>query len=427
MPELNILFHTLTTIIVDDVSYSMCIPLLGVSVVGISFLLCNYLFKQKQEVKEALVSDINGFLLEGLMNSNAAIIHCDSSFNFTWVNNRFCELFGFDSQSIIGKSARENLLPMLCDENHDLFFNQLKLRSEQLQNGVFELKWTTENGPLQTIVRATALKDANGKFAGSVVVFTDITEHKQLQEELMRSESLLREAQDAAQMGNWEFDIATNDIYISESTSRVLEYPPGEKWTLGKVLQLVHPDDLPQVMEGLKRISEGNSRETIIRCFTRMGRIKHLYFKSFPVFKNGLTVKKRGVVINVTELREKERVNQELIKKLKSKVNDLEQISYITSHNLRGPVQNVLALTDMIDRDAIDTSTAEVISYITKAVKKLDESLGDLNELLKMKTGRITFKDVLNLLDCIQSVCESLNFEREEAAAEISIHVPSDL
>lgn len=369
------------------------------------------------------MNDINSSLLEGLMNSNAAIIYCDRTFNFIWVNNRFCKLFGFELQSIIGQNAKKVLLPMLFAQNRNLFLNQLKLRSEGLQDGVFELKWNTVNGPLQTIIRSTALKDANGEFAGSVVIFTDITEHKQLQEELTQSESLLREAQDAAQMGHWEFDIATNEIYISESMSKVLEYPPGERWTLSKMLQLIHPDDLQKVTEGLKKLSEGKTRETVVRFYTRLGSVKHLYFKSFPLFKNGLPVKKRGIVINVTELREKDQMNQELIRQLKNKVNDLEQISYITSHNLRGSVKNVLSLTAMIDQQMIDSATAEVIAYINKAVKKLDDSLTDLNELLKMKTGVIAFEDVLHLRDCIQLVCDSLNFEREEAAAVIEIHV----
>ncbi len=60
-----------------------------------------------------------------------------------------------------------------------------------------------------------------------IEVGIDITERKQIEENLRESEAKLAEAQRIAQLGNWEWDIKKNETYWSKEMFHILHLPPG--------------------------------------------------------------------------------------------------------------------------------------------------------------------------------------------------------
>jgi signal transduction histidine kinase len=73
--------------------------------------------------------------------------------------------------------------------------------------------------------------------------------------------------------------------------------------------------------------------------------------------------------------------NQELIKQN----NDLLQFSYTVSHNLRGPVARLLGITNIIQYSKSVDDQNQMIDYIRKASKDLDNTLGDLSKIIDIK------------------------------------------
>lgn len=83
-----------------------------------------------------------------------------------------------------------------------------------------------------------------------------------------------------------------------------------------------------------------------------------------------------------------------------SKLNqELKQLNYTTSHDLRSPVNNMLTLFDLIDMEKIqDEDTAEIINFLRLSVEELKTSL-NLNV------------DVLKQNDIIKEGLEDVHFE----------------
>src|SRR5690606_34493394 len=66
---------------------------------------------------------------------------------------------------------------------------------------------------------------------------------------------------------------------------------------------------------------------------------------------------------------------------------ELEQFSYIISHNLRAPVANIKGLLDAMNDDSNPIEVQEVLrDSLSASVQALDDVIIDLNGILKVKT-----------------------------------------
>lgn len=80
----------------------------------------------------------------------------------------------------------------------------------------------------------------------------DITERKRAEEALRHSEASLAEAQRIAHLGNWEWDIARNELTLSDEIYRILDLTRQEfHHTREEFLTWVHPGDLSRVIHKL--------------------------------------------------------------------------------------------------------------------------------------------------------------------------------
>jgi diguanylate cyclase (GGDEF)-like protein/PAS domain S-box-containing protein len=72
----------------------------------------------------------------------------------------------------------------------------------------------------------------------------DITERKQAEESLRRSESNLADAQRIARLGSWEWDLNTGEVWWSDEAYRICGFAPRQfAPTFETVAELLHPDD----------------------------------------------------------------------------------------------------------------------------------------------------------------------------------------
>jgi len=64
----------------------------------------------------------------------------------------------------------------------------------------------------------------------------------------------------------------------------------------------------------------------------------------------------------------------------------VKQFSYITSHNMRSPLTNLLSIADLIDTSLIpDETTVQLIEGFKISTIHLNETLNDLIKILIIK------------------------------------------
>lgn len=86
------------------------------------------------------------------------------------------------------------------------------------------------------------------------------------------------------------------------------------------------------------------------------------------------------------------------IENLSKQNQDLEQFSYIISHNLRAPVARILGLMNVLDRsEIVSSNNQKIISYLEKSTQSLDEVIKDLTQIISIRKNLTSNKELVNL------------------------------
>ncbi|MCS6795904.1 MAG: 7TM diverse intracellular signaling domain-containing protein [Raineya sp.] len=102
----------------------------------------------------------------------------------------------------------------------------------------------------------------------------------------------------------------------------------------------------------------------------------------------------------------------------------LEQFAFITAHNLRSPVAQLLGLTSLFNSEnPADPVNAEIIQHIRKATLAMQQTLQDLNEILEIRKGKNQKLELMNFAEMIEQVWEDNFKEEKEVDLRLNLQV----
>jgi len=343
--------------------------------------------------------------LSALMEaSNANIYSLDPSLRLIAFNNKFHQTIklAYGRDVHLGDSVAEMIDEL--DRNHaaawkDIYNDALKGKQLSFVT-LFELPGTRAfmNFHINPIIE-------DGVVTGLACFSIDITKEKIAEENLARSEARFRALTennfDAIVLGEAPHDVT----YATPSLGRMLGYSPDEL-RANNVINF-HPEDRP-VMERVyndARMQPGIPLPAVARVRHRNGH----YIWAEGVITNMLENESvRGIVANyrdVTERKEAEIHEARMTRDLVQRNKDLEQFAYIVSHNLRGPVANILGISHLLrESKASAEDRAEALEGIFIATSKLDEVIIDLNRILDTKQEISNKKEMVQFQDIVDHV-----------------------
>ncbi len=176
------------------------------------------------------------------------------------------------AETITGYSLDEfyNSRRLLVNSIHPDFRDYYKKTWEQLLNGItpptYEYKIITKSGEEKWLnQRNSLIKDDNGKPIIIEGTVTDVTEHKNAEEDLKRRvlefrieyQKLLR-AQRVAEIGIWENNLTTNDLHWTEEMYTILGFNPNEPINLDDVTKIFPPEELERFQEAVQSAINDN-------------------------------------------------------------------------------------------------------------------------------------------------------------------------
>ncbi len=129
---------------------------------------------------------------------------------------------------------------------------------------------------------------------------------------------------------------------------------------------------------------------------------------------NGLSVFFKDITHQKTSEKEREKITANLVQRNV----DLEQFSYIVSHNMRSPVADIIGLCNVLQKDNLtDIVKSKIISGLASSVNMLDVVFKDLNNILKVRAGINEIKQDVCFSKLVNNIILSIGsiIEKEKA------------
>lgn len=179
------------------------------------------------------------------------------------------------------------------------------------------------------------------------------------------------------------YDKKTNErLFSGKKFEDLLGYNQDEldTYAKNKMVDIIHPDDLEKsasLNDELNASTEGEHVEKVIRLRHKEG--KYLYFQIYcSVYErdeNGRMASCLGFANDITE-------QLELQEKLRQAMDVIHQMQYSNSHDLRGPVSNIIGLVKMLDStDFMFDHQRNLVKTLCKTVHQLDKVIHNINDL----------------------------------------------
>lgn len=171
-----------------------------------------------------------------------------------------------------------------------------------------------------------------------------------------------------------------------------------------------HPDDKGITQKYREPILYGKPLKNFEnRYITKRGDIVWFAWTSIPVKEEELVY---AIAKNVTHKKKQEEERNRLLTELSKTNKRLKQLNYTTSHDLRAPVSNLLAIFSLIDISHINNEeTREFIELLKKSAENLKTTLDNYVDDLKLQDSQsINLTDVkfMDTIDSIRLTLDSL-------------------
>jgi PAS domain S-box-containing protein len=188
------------------------------------------------------------------VDAHAIVSIADAAGTITYVNDKFCAVSGYTRGELIGQNHRIIKSGLHPPE----FYREMwqTIASGQIWHG--EVCNRRKDGRLYWVASTIVpFLDADGLPYQYVSIRTDITRIKEQEEALRVRDERLRRSQIYANIGTWDWNIVTGELYWSERIAPLFGYPEGElETTYENFLQAVHPDDRQAVIDAVNACVE---------------------------------------------------------------------------------------------------------------------------------------------------------------------------
>lgn len=228
---------------------------------------------------------------------------------------------------------------------------------------------------------------------------------RELVQRLKESEKQLGVAQELAQVGSWEWDLATDAVTWSDEMFRIYGYQPQEfAVNFRKAMELVVPQDHPRIGKNVEEALQRGVPQTSpieYRIVRPDGESRVLYGRAQLVFSaDGKPIQMVGTVQDITEHKQAQLVLEEAYEREHAAAERLRELDEMknaflsaVSHDLRTPLTAILGFAKTVEQrlpilspeDSID-----MVRRISSNAERLKRMLFDLLDLDRLSRGVLT-------------------------------------
>lgn len=255
---------------------------------------------------------------------------------------------------------------------------------------------------------------------------------------LQKTQERLIDAQRIGKIGNWVYDIDTDEVWWSEQTYKIYGIAPGNTRPALRyqgILDKVHPDDKSFYLLAQQRFRESGKLNVEHRIVRESGESIWVRGRGEAVRnEEGRVVKLFGTVQDITERKLVEEkiktLNLELDDRVKRRTAELEHVnkllesfSYSVSHDLRSPLSTISGFSALLEKNLgahLGEKEKNYLRRIRAATKNMEELIEGL--LLLAQSSRMSIKtEAVDLTAIAHLIVSRLKELGPDRRVEVSI------
>jgi PAS domain S-box-containing protein len=333
---------------------------------------------------------------------------------FVRVNNSFSRILGYQENTINGSLLLDYVHPEDKEETHRV----VKGLAEKQAVSFMENRFIAQNGDTKWVSwSVTFLPDEKLVFASG----RDITKQKEEELQLRLLESVITNSNDAI--------VITEPILSKQNGQKVVYFNKSFLQLTGyNATEII--ENPTQLLRGantniaeLEKINEAMATwtpaEAEVIIYKKTGEEFWTNLSVIPVpDKTGVFTHWISIFRDITARKKGEAEKEILIKELTDSNTDLKQFTFITSHNLRAPLSNLLGILDLIEPSVIqDEMTLFLIEKFKESTLQLNQTVNDLLNVLVIKNKVNLERKTLQFETEFEKVKTSIQYQINEASA----------
>ncbi|MCW9017399.1 MAG: ATP-binding protein, partial [Kangiellaceae bacterium] len=328
------------------------------------------------------------------LDQHAVVDVCDTSGKITFVNEKFCSLFGFSEEEMLGKTHA-----ILNSGYHgDEFFEELfdTIQKGEVWRG--EIKNRNKDGAhfwVDTTI--VPFMSVDGTPESYISIRTDITDRKKAELESAKTLSLVEATLDSTDNGILATDMEGGLINFNQRFSELWCMNNRStdaislRYILKKMLsQLAQPQAL------ICRIKEtkGNlfvNCHDVLRC--KDGRVFEMV--TSPMLMQGIP---QGRVWSFHDITHQKKTEGLLIK-AKNEADEANKVKSeflaTMSHEIRTPMNGVLGMLQLLDKNELSANQKHYLNLATSSAKSLLAVINDILDFSKIEAGKLSIESIV--------------------------------
>ena len=350
----------------------------------------------------------------------------DAIWEWNLITNDFYRGQGFET--LFGYNYKDDIsLKMSWDEIHPDDKERVIASVQEACNGKDnlwrqEFRFLKSNGEYADVVdKAVIVRDENGKAQRIIGAMQDITKTKERAEQMRLLESVVTNSNDMIIITEVDplNEPGPRIIYVNEAFTKITGYTNEE--VIGKTPRILQGEKTDKtILHDLRqKMNKWEITEVEVINYKKNGEEFWNNFTVVPIAnKQGWFTHWIAIERDITERKKGEFEKEQLIKELTKSNTELKQFSYITSHNLRAPLTNLLAILSLLETNKIeDPLTVQLIESLRISTFQLNDTLNELLKVVLIKENTNKQLNWLSLANAMQTVKLSINAVIHNAGA----------